>query len=327
MGNSLKSFKRQPHSVAYKRPISVSGTYMFFRCTLLVLHVNLHEKFEAENDNLKVFSFTELKKATKNFRECRVVDGDDRSSRKFYKGYIDEYVPSRTVTGITVSVLDVGSSFPLQDREISKEQVQSLGQIIHPNVVKFLGYCCEDDKIHFLVFEYFHKGSLDRHIYGKEEEPLPWEIRVKIAIGVARGVEFIHFIKNKPLFRKLRMYNIMHDEQYNAKLFYLESNQEDACRLIGGLEYEPPEYVQCRLDLKSDVFTLGVILLDLVTGSKDTIRKERRKSIATTRPSLLCDNQKIREIIDPRLRNDYPVNAVKEMGILIQRCTKWDKNE
>lgn len=79
--------------------------------------------------------------------------------------------------------------------------------------------------------------------------------------------------------------------------------------------------------MKSDVFTLGVILLDLVTGSKDTIRKERRKSIATTRPSLLCDNQKIREIIDPRLRNDYPVNAVKEMGILIQRCTKWDKNE
>ena len=93
---------------------------MFFKCTLLVLHVNLHEKFEAENDNLKVFSFTELKKATKNFIECKVVDGDDRSSRKFYKGYIDEYVPSRAGTGITVSVLDVGSSFPLQDREISK---------------------------------------------------------------------------------------------------------------------------------------------------------------------------------------------------------------
>ncbi|RID72044.1 hypothetical protein BRARA_C03952 [Brassica rapa] len=273
MGNSLKSFKRQPHSVAYKHPISVSGTYMFFKCTLLVHHVNLHEKFEAESDNLKVFSFTELKKATKNFIECRVVDGDNRSSRKFYKGYIDEYVPSRSGTGITVYVLD--------------EQVQSIGQIIHPNVVKLLGYCCENDKIHFLVFEYFHKGSLDRHIYGKEEEPLPWEIRVKIAIGVARGVEFIHFIKNKPVF----------------------------------------ENSECRLDLKSDVFTLGVILLDLVIGSKDTIRKERRKSIATTRPSLLCDAQKIREIINPRLRNDYPVNAVKEMGILIQRCTKWDKNE
>ncbi|CAG7883046.1 unnamed protein product, partial [Brassica rapa] len=306
-----KSFKRQPHSVAYKHPIYVSGTYMFFKCTLLVLHVNLHEKFEAENDNLKVFSFTELKKATKNFRECTVVDGDNRSSRKFYKGYIDEYVPSRAGTGITASVLD----------------------IIHPNVVKLLGYCCEDDKIHLLVFEYFHKGSLDRHIYGmscfsqQKEEPISWEIRVKIAIGVARGVEFIHFIKTKPLLRKIRMYNIMLDEQYNAKLFYLESNQEGACRLIGGLEYEPPEYVQCRLDLKSDVFTLGVILLDLVTGSKDTIRKERRKSIATTGPSLLCDNQKIREIIDPRLRNDYPVNAVKKMGILIQRCTKWDKNE
>lgn len=79
--------------------------------------------------------------------------------------------------------------------------------------------------------------------------------------------------------------------------------------------------------MKSDVFTFGVILLDLVTGSNDTIRKERRKSMTTTRPFLLCDAEKIREIIDPRLRNDYPVNAVKEMGILIQRCTKWDMKE
>uniref|UniRef100_M4CCL7 Protein kinase domain-containing protein n=1 Tax=Brassica campestris TaxID=3711 RepID=M4CCL7_BRACM len=143
-----------------------------------------------------------------------------------------------------------------------------------------------------------HSVAYKRPIYvSEEEEPLPWEIRVKIAIGVARGVEFIHFIKNKPT-------------------IYVFCNVKTICVIYTG-----------RLDLKSDVFTLGVILLDLVIGSKDTIRKERRKSIATTRPSLLCDAQKIREIINPRLRNDYPVNAVKEMGILIQRCTKWDKNE
>lgn len=129
MLKNLFSINNGKLSKVFQTPTSFSGLqashlcfrYIYvFQMHLLVLHVNLHEKFEAENDNLKVFSFTELKKATKNFIECKVVDGDDRSSRKFYKGYIDEYVPSRAGTGITVSVLDVGSSFPLQDREISK---------------------------------------------------------------------------------------------------------------------------------------------------------------------------------------------------------------
>jgi len=140
-----------------------------------------------------------LKKATKKFRQDRVVECEDYSVRKFYKGYIDEttFAPSRAGTGIAVSVMECDSSRSLQDWMVSKvcsflrnidtyllflvslvylsdgyknyelqAVVRSLGQLSHQNLVNFLGYCCEDNKPFFLVFEYSHKGSLDSHIFG-----------------------------------------------------------------------------------------------------------------------------------------------------------------
>ncbi|ESQ37185.1 hypothetical protein EUTSA_v10002608mg [Eutrema salsugineum] len=304
MGNSLKSFKEQPHSTAYEPLISVS-----------------------ENENMRVFSFAELKKATKNFRRNMVVVDHGWSVRTFYKCYIDRttFTLSRTDTGTAVSVMDC-DSLPHTLHEC-EGQVKFLGQIYHPNLVKLLGYCCKDNKSNFLVFEYFHKGSLDRHIYGKEEA-LTWEIRVNIAIGIARGLVFIHSIKNIPLHQELRMHNIMLDEQNNAKLLYLVPNEQyldDDERIIRGDVYNSPEWIKGDyVEAKTDVFTFGLILLALLTGSKSAVKKEITKR-ACVWTSLLSDDHKIGEIIDPRLGNNCPMNAVTQMGTLIRRCTKWDK--
>ncbi|VVA92339.1 unnamed protein product [Arabis nemorensis] len=160
-----------------------------------------------------------------------------------------------------------------------------------------------------------------------EEQVLPWEIRIKIAIGIAQGLAFIHSIKNSSLFQELRMHNIMLDEQYNAKLLYLESHiqyMEAETRWMGDIIYTPPEPEGCE-EIKSDVYTFGVILLELLTGSKDTIRNAKRSTSSHDWISpLLSDAHKIGEIVDPRLGNNYPVNAVTQMGTLIRRCTKWD---
>ncbi|AED91672.1 Protein kinase superfamily protein [Arabidopsis thaliana] len=201
MGNCLKHFKQQLPSIAPK-PLIIPPIF-------------------SESESLQIRG---LKKATKKFRQDRVVECEDYSVRKFYKGYIDEttFAPSRAGTGIAVSVMECDSSRSLQDW---MAVVRSLGQLSHQNLVNFLGYCCEDNKPFFLVFEYSHKGSLDSHIFGKEEEALPWEIRVKIAIGTAQGLAFLHSIKNSPLNRELRMHNIMLDEQYNAKTVLSRTNQ------------------------------------------------------------------------------------------------------
>ncbi|CAA7045749.1 unnamed protein product [Microthlaspi erraticum] len=284
----------------------------------------VNENFDAEKEDLRVFSYKELKKATKNFRRDMVIVRFDCSVRTFSKCYIDEttFSLSRTVTRIPVSVLESHSLlYTPQDFE---EQVKSLGQISHPNLVKILGYCCKDDKSHFLVLDYLHKGSLDSHLYGKEDA-LPWEIRVKIAIGIAIGLVFLHSIKNIPLHQEFRMHNIILDEQYNAKLLYLKSNEQclENPQFKSEVMYVSPEY--CLNETKTDVFTFGVILLELLTGSKDTVRNERGKN-RCFETAFLPHDPKIGEIIDPRLGSDYHVNAGTEMVTLIRRCTKWELN-
>ncbi|CAH2073057.1 unnamed protein product [Thlaspi arvense] len=313
MGNCLKPFKEQPPSVSPKpiiNPPPISG-----------------------EENLRVFSFAELSKSTKKFKQYMVINSDSNGfDRTFYKGYINEttFAPSRT--GIAVSVMECSQDNSQALQEWT-EEVKSLGQISHPNLVKLLGYCCEDNRS-FLVFEYLHKGSLNGYIFGKEEEEaLPWEIRVRIAIGAAQALAFLHSVNNSALSRELRMSNILLDEQYNAKLFYLGSNKlsllDESCltRFMGRTEYVPPEYViSGHLGTKSDVYTFGVILLELLTGLKalDGEKNQNKQGLHTSTKPFLSDRNKIREIIDPRLGNDYPVNAATQMGKLIKRCIKLD---
>ncbi|KAF2560330.1 hypothetical protein F2Q70_00014226 [Brassica cretica] len=272
---------------------------------------------DAENEKLRVFSAKELKKATNRFRKDRVVTSHDGSVQTFYKGYINDTTPapSRTKTKVAVSVIEClqHSPPPKHVWKISKEEAESLGEIHHPNLVKLLGYCYEDIKS-LLVFEYSHKGSLHDHIFGKEET-LPWETRVKIAIGVAEAIAFLHSIKKIPMHQELHMHNIMLDEQYNAKLLYLDSKK----KFIGdngtflATTYMPLEYAMIgHAGVITDVFTYGVILLELFTGSKGGVLCQSSLDIRT---------RSFRKIIDPRLEGDYPTHAAKKMGILIQRCT------
>ncbi|KAG7554909.1 Serine-threonine/tyrosine-protein kinase catalytic domain [Arabidopsis suecica] len=313
MGNIVKPFKQQPSSFAYQ-PLTVP----------------LISEVGAQNENLRVFSFKEWMKATKKYRQDRVelCDNPYIRFRTFYKGYIDNttFAPSRTKTGTPVSVVEYlhKSSQALQEWV---EEVKSLERFSHPNLVKILGYCCEDNKS-LLVLEDLHQGSLDHHIFGKEEG-LPWAIRVKIAIGTAQGLAFFHSIMNTPLHLELRLHNIMLNEQYNAKLFYLESNKRNCLEegtFVALLIYMPPECaMSARLGIEADVYTFGVILLEILAGSKARSRNMENQSSYDWTGSFLPDNYKIEEIIDPRLGSDYPVDAATKMFTLIQSCTKRDK--
>ncbi|XP_010491869.1 PREDICTED: putative inactive serine/threonine-protein kinase At5g11400 isoform X2 [Camelina sativa] len=311
MGNIVKPFKQQ-QPFAYQ-PLTVP-----------LISV------EAQNEDLRVFRFTDLKKATKNFRQDRVETCEDGSVRKYYRGYVHKttFAPSRNGKGIAVSVMECDSVCPLQDW---MARARSLQHISHPNLVKLLGYCCEDNKTLFLVFEYSHKGSLDSHIFGKEDA-LPWVIRVKIAIGIAQGVAFLHSINKFPLNQELQKHNIMLEEHYNAKLFYLESIKPSLMTVgqvmvIPG--YVSPECVMAaHMGMESDVYLFGLILLELLSGSnhrKLLIKIMQSSDVWNT--SILPDHYMIEEIIDPRLGTDYPANAAIQMGTLIQRCTKRDKKK
>ncbi|CAN7141334.1 unnamed protein product, partial [Brassica rapa subsp. narinosa] len=297
MGNGLKSCKQKHTSPLINTPL-------------------LEEEEEVEN--LRIFSVKELKKATNEFKIERVVEGEDTYVqtylKTFYKGYINE-----TTSKLPVSVMEglVYSQKSLEDWKISKEEAESLGDISHPNLVKLLGYCCEDNRS-LLVFEYLQNESLEHHIYQTEEEALRWGTRVKIASGIAQGVAFIHSIKNSPLNQEFRLHNILLDEQYNAKLLYLDSKKQSWPEdwTFAETIYKSPENMFADiLGMETDVYIFGVILLELFTGSK---------KILTSLNHFRTTSFLFTELIDPRLGSDYPVTAATNMGTLIRICTVGD---
>ncbi|KAF4365365.1 hypothetical protein F8388_012515, partial [Cannabis sativa] len=159
--------------------------------------------------NLKLFTLAELKKATRDFRPDTVL-GEGGFGRVF-KGWLDEktYAPSKVGVGIAVAVKKSNPDSSQGLREWQAE-VKFLGKFSHPNLVKLLGYCWEENQF-LLVYEYMQKGSLENHLFRKGAEPLPWSTRLHIAIGAARGLAFLHNSEKSVIYRDFKTSNILLD--------------------------------------------------------------------------------------------------------------------
>ncbi|RLM66505.1 putative serine/threonine-protein kinase NAK isoform X4 [Panicum miliaceum] len=156
---------------------------------------------------------------------------------------------------------------PPRPREMRSE-VNFLGRLSHPNLVRLLGYCVEDKEL-LLVYEFMPKGSLESHLFrkGGSFEPIPWNLRLRIAIGAARGLAFLHTSEKQIIYRDFKASNILLDTHYNAKLsdFGLDKNgptggdSHVTTRVMGTCGYAAPEYVATgHLYVKSDVYGFGV---------------------------------------------------------------------
>uniref|UniRef100_J3LP03 non-specific serine/threonine protein kinase n=1 Tax=Oryza brachyantha TaxID=4533 RepID=J3LP03_ORYBR len=155
-------------------------------------------------------------------------------------------------------------------------EVIFLGQFRHPHLVKLLGYCCEDEE-RLLVYEFMPRGSLENHLFKRISATLPWGTRIKIAIGAAKGLAFLHGASTPVIYRDFKASNILLDSEFTAKLsdFGLAkmgpegSETHVTTRVMGTHGYAAPEYVMTgHLNIKSDVYSFGVVLLELLTGRR-----------------------------------------------------------
>ncbi|CAD6248339.1 unnamed protein product [Miscanthus lutarioriparius] len=228
-----------------------------------------------EAPNLRTFTFMELKTATKNFRPDSVL-GEGGFGR-VYKGWVDEktMAPTRNGTGIVVAVKKLNSE-SMQGYEEWQSEINFQGRLSHPNLVKLLGYCWEDKEL-LLVYEFMAKGSLENHLFRRGCAPLSWELRLKIAIGAARGLAFLHASEKQVIYRDFKASNILLDANYNAKLsdFGLAklgptgSNSHITTRVMGTYGYAAPEYIATgHLYVKSDVYGFGVVMLEMLSGQR-----------------------------------------------------------
>ncbi|KAG0464356.1 hypothetical protein HPP92_020425 [Vanilla planifolia] len=229
--------------------------------------------------NVKNFNFSELKTATRNFRpDCVLGEGGFGS---VFKGWIDEQMfrAAKSGTEMVIAVKRLNQESFQGHREWLAE-VNYLGQFHHPNLVKLIGYCLEDDH-RLLVYEFMPRGSLENHLFGRASyfQPLSWNLRMKIALGAARGLAFLHGDGTGVIYRDFKASNILLDSNYNAKLsdFGLAKDGPSgdkshvSTRVVGTYGYAAPEYLATgHLSAKSDVYSFGVVLLEILTGEAIT---------------------------------------------------------
>lgn len=278
------------------------------------------------------FTFQELKSATGNFRPDSILG--EGGFGYVFKGWIEENgtAPAKPGSGITVAVKSLKPD-GLQGHREWVAEVGFLGQLHHPNLVKLIGYCIEDDQ-RLLVYEFMTRGSLENHLF-RRTIPLPWSNRIKIALGAAKGLAFLHEGPEPVIYRDFKTSNILLDSEYNAKLsdFGLakagpqEGDTHVSTRVVGTYGYAAPEYVRTgHLTSKSDVYSFGVVLLEILTGRRSMDKKRPRGEqnlVAWARP-YLADKRKLYQIVDPRLELNYSLKGVQKVSQLAYNCLSAD---
>ncbi|XP_010917721.1 probable serine/threonine-protein kinase PBL16 [Elaeis guineensis] len=273
------------------------------------------------------FTFDELKIITANFRQDYYLGGGGFGS--VYKGFITEDLREGLQPfQVAVKVHDGDNSY--QGHREWLAEVIFLGQLSHPNLVKLIGYCCEEEH-RVLIYEFMAQGSVEAKLFSRVLLPLPWSVRMKIAFGAAKGLAFLHEAEKPVIYRDFKTSNILLDEEYNAKLsdFGLAKDgpvgdeSHVSTRIMGTYGYAAPEYIMTgHLTAMSDVYSFGVVLLELLTGRKslDKSRPVREQTLADWAFPMLTHKKKILNIVDPRLNGDYPVRAVHKAAMLAYHC-------
>ncbi|KAI3814445.1 hypothetical protein L1987_14085 [Smallanthus sonchifolius] len=276
--------------------------------------------------NLHVFTLAELKLITQSFSSSNLLG--EGGFGPVHKGFIDDKLrPGLKAQPVAVKLLDLEG---LQGHREWLTEVIFLGELRHPHLVKLIGYCCEDEH-RLLVYEYMPRGSLENQLFRRFSVSLPWSIRMKIALGAAKGLAFLHEAKKPVIYRDFKASNILLDSDYKAKLsdFGLAKDGPEgddthvSTRVMGTHGYAAPEYLMTgHLTAASDVYSFGVVLLELLTGRKslDKSRPNREHNLADwARPQLKCPRKRNR-IMDPRLEGMYSESGLEKAAELAYQC-------
>ncbi|KAE8674367.1 putative receptor-like protein kinase [Hibiscus syriacus] len=269
--------------------------------------------------NLNVFTLEELKVITQCFSSANFLG--EGGFGPVHKGFIDDKLrPGLEAQPVAVKLLD------LEDCQGHREwltEVVFLAQLSHPQLVKLIGYCCEEEH-RLLVYEYMPGGSLSLEY----SVPLPWSARMKIALGAAKGLAYLRDAEKLVIYRDFKASNVLLDSDYTAKLsdFGLAKDGPEgdeshvSTRVMGTQGYAAPEYIMTgHLTEMSDVYSFGVVLLELLTGrrSLDKSRSPKEQNLVEWARPMLSEPRRLGRIMDPKLEGQYWEMVVKILEPLL----------
>ncbi|XP_050372637.1 proline-rich receptor-like protein kinase PERK9 [Argentina anserina] len=270
------------------------------------------------------FTYDELVKATNAFSSQNLLGEGGFGS--VYKGVL----PDDRV--VAVKQLKMGGS---QGEREFKAEVETISRIHHRHLVSLVGYCISENQ-RLLVYEYVSNDTLYFHLHGEGRPVLDWAIRVKVAAGAARGIAYLHEdCHPRIIHRDIKSSNILLDNNFEARVsdfglakLCLDANTHISTRVMGTFGYVAPEYASSgKLTEKSDVYSYGVVLLELITGRKavDAAQPLGDESLVEWARPLLgyaLDNEEFDGLVDPRLQKNYVESEVFRLIEIAAACVR-----
>lgn len=268
------------------------------------------------------FNLEEIESATHYFSDKSLLGRNGFAS--VYKGFLRDG---------SCAAVKCFSKTSCKTKEIEfQEGLDILMQIQHENLVKFRGFCCSNGRAEcFLVYEFVYNGTLSHHLDGEAGRNLDWSTRVRIAYGVAKGIEYLHHGLPEPIVHQnISAANILLDQHLSPHLsdcalqrLFADDIVFSILKTSAAMGYLAPEYATVgRLTLESDIYAFGKILLQLLTGGrKDISHNNPSTSSAHRSVKTLVESGKVEEFMDPRLDGKYSVAEATSLAEIALACT------
>ncbi|XP_056847272.1 probable LRR receptor-like serine/threonine-protein kinase At1g29720 isoform X2 [Raphanus sativus] len=265
------------------------------------------------------FTWRQLQAATNNFDQAN----------KLGEGGFGSVFKGELSNGTMIAVKQLSSDSSQGNSEFVNE-IGMISGLNHPNLVKLYGCCVEKNQL-LLVYEYMEKNSLALALYGKSSHKLNWSTRQKICVGIARGLEFLHYGSTiKMVHRDIKTTNVLLDTDFNAKIsdfglarLHDEEHSHISTKIAGTIGYMAPEYALWgQLTEKADVYSFGIVAMEIVSGRSTVKKKGSADDIPLINWVLTLEKRgDIMEVIDPILEGDFKSEEAVRMIKVALVCT------
>ncbi|GAB2269231.1 hypothetical protein Dimus_004159 [Dionaea muscipula] len=328
LSSKCKSSASQQHEIAPSiTPCIVpegAGKSMPFGSTASLASLSLHSSLFTLAGSAKIFSLNDIEKATDGFDASRVIG--EGGFGVVYGGILDDGQK------VAVKVLKRGDH---QGWCEFLAEVEMLSRLHHRNLVKLIGICAED-LVRCLIYELIPNGSVESHLHGSDKciAPLDWGARMKIALGAARGLAYLHEDSSPcVIHRDFKASNILLEHDFTpkvsdfglAKAAVNEENQLTSTQVMGTFGYVAPEYAMTgHLLVKSDVYSYGVVLLELLTGRKpvDLSKPPGQENLVSWARPLLTSKDGLEAIMDPALEPTIQFDSFSRVAAIASMCVQ-----
>lgn len=273
---------------------------------------------EKYQPGFKCFNYEQIANATKYFHPDNLVGQGGYS--EVYRGNLDDG------STIAVKCLIRDSTNAEKEKEFLLE-LGIIGHVNHPNTASLLGCCVENGL--YLIFKFYPKGTLDSALHGNPGKLLEWPVRYRIALGIARGLHYLHkCCKHRIIHRDIKASNVLLGPDYEpqisdfglAKWLPNKWTHHAVIPIEGTFGYLAPEYfINGIVDEKTDVFAFGILLLEIITG-RLPIDSSKRHLLLWVKP--LMESGKLNELVDPKLEDKYDMDQLHRLVLTASYCIR-----